>query len=150
RSIPARPSVKPSRPRIHRRDLLRLRKATRALRAPDGSVTARATGVEDRSGSGTDLLRASRPAMGSYFEVRLGANTPGAVELAGRALDLIDDLETQMTVYRDDSEVSRLNASAHLGPVEVEPGLFALLRRAVEIGEETGGAYDVTAGALSI
>jgi thiamine biosynthesis lipoprotein len=88
--------------------------------------------------------------MGSYFEVRLGANTPGAVGLAGRALDLIDDLETQMTVYRDDSEVSRLNASAHLGPVEVEHGLFALLRRAVEIGEETGGAYDVTAGALSI
>ena len=68
--------------------------------------------------------------MGSYFEVRLGAHTPGAVELAGRALDRIDDLERQLTVYRDDSEVSRLNATAHLGPVEVEPGLFGLLRRA--------------------
>ena len=64
--------------------------------------------------------------MGSYFEVRLGANTPGAVDLAERALDLIDALEAQLTVYRDDSEVSRLNATAHLGPVEVEPGLFGL------------------------
>jgi thiamine biosynthesis lipoprotein len=143
----ARLTVKPSRPRVNRRDLLRLRKAARALREPSGAEMGR---VEERSVSSADLLRASRPAMGSYFEVRLGANVPGAADLAGRALDLIEALEFQMTVYRDDSEVSRLNASAHLGPVAVEAGLFGLLRRAAEIGDETGGAYDVTAGALSV
>ena len=58
-----------------------------------------------------------------------GCTGPGGVDLANRALDLIDELEAQMTVYRDDSEVSRLNATAHLGPVEVEPGLFGLLER---------------------
>src|SRR5262249_16135417 len=31
-----------------------------------------------------------------------------------------------------------------------EPGLFALLERAVALGTATGGAYDVTAGALSL
>ena len=87
--------------------------------------------------------------MGSYFEVRLGARTPGAVELATRALDLIDGLERQLTVYNDESEVCRLNATAHLGPVAVEPGLFGLLERAVALGEATHGAYDVTSGALS-
>jgi thiamine biosynthesis lipoprotein len=87
--------------------------------------------------------------MGSYFEIRLGTAVPGAVDLASRALDVIDALEAQMTVYRDDSEVSRLNATAHLGPVAVEPGLFALLERAVVLSKETQGAYDVTAGALS-
>jgi thiamine biosynthesis lipoprotein len=87
--------------------------------------------------------------MGSYFEVRLGAKVPGAAELAGQALDRIDELESQLTVYRDDSEVSRLNATAHLGPVEVEPGLFQLLGLALSLGEATGGAYDVTTGALS-
>jgi thiamine biosynthesis lipoprotein len=88
--------------------------------------------------------------MGSYFEVRLPGHTPGAVALATRALDVIDALEDQLTVYRDDSELSRVNATAHLGPVEVEPGLFRLLERAVAIGRDTGGAYDVTAGALSV
>jgi thiamine biosynthesis lipoprotein len=88
--------------------------------------------------------------MGSYFEVRIGAGTPEAIALTERALDLIDALEQQMTVYRDDSEVSRINASAHLGPVEVEPNLFRLLEQAMEIGQATGGAYDVTAGALSL
>jgi thiamine biosynthesis lipoprotein len=87
--------------------------------------------------------------MGSYFEVRLGANTPGAVGLAERALDLIDALEDQLTVYRDDSEVSRINANAYLGPVEVEPGLFGLIQRAVALCAETQGAYDLTSGALS-
>jgi thiamine biosynthesis lipoprotein len=100
-------------------------------------------------GPSLDLVRAHRPAMGSCFEVRLPAGTPGAVDLACRALDLIDALEAQLTVYCDDSEVSRLNASAHLGPVAVEAGLFHLLQDAVSLSRETGGAYDVTSGALS-
>ncbi len=87
--------------------------------------------------------------MGSYFEVRVPSSTPGAVDLACRALDLIDALEAQLTVYRDDSEVSRLNATAHLGPVEVESGLFHLLETAVGLSQQTESAYDVTAGPLS-
>ena len=87
--------------------------------------------------------------MGSWFEIRLAANTPGALGLAERAFETIDALEAQLTVYRDDSEVCRLNASAHRGPVAVEAGLFDLLRRAVALSAETDGAYDVTAGALS-
>jgi len=96
-----------------------------------------------------DLVRVHRPAMGSYFEIRLGARTPGAVELASRALDLVDALEVQLTVYNDESEVSRLNRTAHLGPVVVERGLFGLLNQAVELSRLTDGAYDVTSGALS-
>ncbi|MGE3821282.1 MAG: FAD:protein FMN transferase, partial [Isosphaeraceae bacterium] len=99
--------------------------------------------------STSDLIRASRPGMGSNFEVRLGATVPGAMALATRALDLIDTLESQLTIYRDDSELSRLNATAHRGPVEVEPRLFGLLEKGLEISRATQGAYDLTTGALS-
>ena len=133
--------MKPPRTGVNRRDLLRLR------RQPESSTPRDERRLLESGRS--DLVRAHRPAMGSYFEVRLPAGTPGAVDLACRALDLIDDLEAQLTVYRDDSEVSRLNATAHLGPVEVERGLFGLLEVAVALSRETGGAYDVTAGALS-
>jgi thiamine biosynthesis lipoprotein len=88
--------------------------------------------------------------MGSFFEIQIPAVTPGGLDLADRALDRIEALERQMSIYRDDSELSRLNATAHLGPTAVEPGLFALLELAVKIGRETGGAYDVTSGALSL
>jgi thiamine biosynthesis lipoprotein len=87
--------------------------------------------------------------MGSFFEVRLPAAMSNAVDLACRALDLIEELELQMTVYRDDSEVSELNRTAHLGPVRVERRLFGLLESAVTVSRATGGAYDVTSGALS-
>lgn len=134
--------MKPPRTHVRRRDLLR-----NLGRAGPGRP---GRSLDDRRPGSHDLLRASRQAMGSYFEVRLPAALPGALDLATRALDLVEDLEGQLTVYRDDSEVSRLNAMAHLGPVEVEPGLFALLERAEALGRETGGAYDVAAGALSL
>jgi thiamine biosynthesis lipoprotein len=137
--------MRPIRPPLHRRDLLRLGARGRGATGPTSLDHA-----QRERGSAFDLIKASRPAMGSYFEVRMGANTPGALALADRALDRIDDLERQLTVYGADSEVSRLNASAHLGPMSVEPGLFRLLERAVALGSATQGAYDVTAGALTI
>ncbi|WP_435015613.1 FAD:protein FMN transferase [Tundrisphaera sp. TA3] len=130
---------------LHRRDLFRLRARAEAMPAAPTSA-AQAAG----SGGSHAIINASRPGMGSFFEVRLGASVPGAVDLATRALDRIDELEEQLTVYHDDSEVSRLNARAHRGPVEVEDGLFRLLEQAVAIGRLTRGAYDVAAGALSL
>jgi thiamine biosynthesis lipoprotein len=132
---------------VHRRDLLRLRPTGRGVEAP-WAARPNAERVQPQE-PGT-LIRASRRAMGSFFEIRLPAHLAGAVDLATRALDLIDELEAQLTVYRDDSEVSRLNATAHLGPVAVEERLFGLLEQAVALAAATGGAYDVTAGALSV
>ena len=58
------------------------------------------------------LVRCSRRAMATTFEVAIpvGAH-PDPVAAAEDALDLIDQLEDQMTVFRDHSEVSRLNAT---------------------------------------
>lgn len=133
--------------RVNRRDLLRLRRPSGGVsNSPPSDPTAGALGKT----SAGDLLKATRRAMGSFFEIRLPAHAPGALALATKALDLIDQLEAQMTVYRDDSELSQLNATAHGEPVEVEPELFRLLQTAVAIGEATAGAYDVTAGPLSV
>ncbi len=129
---------------VSRRDLFRPRART-APASPWSPTTSEA----GPGPSAFDLINASRPAMGSYFEVKVPAFVPDAAGLAMRALDVVDELEMQLTVYRDDSEVARLNAEAHLGPVAVEPGLFDLLARAVGLWRETGGAYDVTSGALS-
>ncbi len=110
--------------------------------------SARASSLRETAAVG-DLVRVSRPAMGSTFELRIPASTPAAVDLAYRALDLIDLLEAQLTVYSDDSEVSQVNARAHLEPVPVSAMLFDLLESACAISRDTQGAYDVTSGALS-
>jgi thiamine biosynthesis lipoprotein len=95
------------------------------------------------------LVRVSRRAMATTFEVAVPAGThPDPVAAATAALDLIDALEDQMTVYRDHSEVSRLNAAAADSPVEVEPQLFDLLQRCGAWGLESEGAFDVAVGAM--
>jgi thiamine biosynthesis lipoprotein len=94
------------------------------------------------------MLHLARRAMATSFEILLPFETAHAAEMGEAAFELIDVLEAQLTVYRDDSEVSRLNQLAADRPVPVEAGLFDLLRLAQRVSEETGGAFDVTAGAL--
>ncbi len=94
------------------------------------------------------LLRAACRAMATHFEVLLPYGTPHALTLAGTAFEEIDRLEQQLTVYRDTSEVSRLNQLAPLMAVPVEAGLFDLLSLAARITRATEGAFDITAGAL--
>ena len=92
----------------------------------------------------------SKPAMACQFELLFNMHQyPTAGIVAGDVFQLLDELEDQMTVYRDHSEISRLNEQAFLGEVRVEEQLYGLLKRARKIWEATSGAFDVTSGQLS-
>jgi thiamine biosynthesis lipoprotein len=94
------------------------------------------------------VLRASRRAMATTFEVLLPFGSPQAQSSAEAALDLIDELEDRLTVFRDHSEVSRLNATAGDHPVEVAANLFDLIEFAAHVTRQTSGAFDIATGAL--
>jgi len=96
-----------------------------------------------------DTMRLGAPAMASDFEVILNPGPASRIEAASAALELIDQLENQMSVYRFHSELSLLNGKAPSGPVEVERRLFDLLHRAVQYSNETEGAFDPTSGPLT-
>lgn len=95
------------------------------------------------------VLRASRRAMATSFEVLLPFASPNAQPAAEAALDLIDDLEDQLTVFREHSEVSRLNATAADRAVEVSTDLFELIEFAAQVTRQTSGAFDIATGALT-
>jgi thiamine biosynthesis lipoprotein len=65
-----------------------------------------------------------------------------------QALELVGALETQLSYFRQESDISRINRTAALEAVEVEPRLFDLLMLAMALYRQTGGAYDVTATPL--
>jgi FAD:protein FMN transferase len=53
-------------------------------------------------------------------------------------------IDTDMSTYKPDSELSRLNAMAAQRPFRVSDELFDLLSTAMEYSKITGGAFDVT------
>jgi thiamine biosynthesis lipoprotein len=104
------------------------------------------------SGAGHDafLVSVRRRAMACEFEVQLAASRDDdSMEHVFAALDLVETLESQMTVYRDDSEVIRINCEAAKRPVPVESRLFAIFQLAERLHAETHGAIDITSGPLS-
>jgi thiamine biosynthesis lipoprotein len=101
-----------------------------------------------RANDGLTLLRFARRAMATGFEIALPLGTPSAAQAAEEALEQIDELEAQLTVYRDTSEISRINRHAAIAPLPIETRLFELLALAARIHADTDGAYDIAVGAL--
>jgi thiamine biosynthesis lipoprotein len=95
------------------------------------------------------LIRVSRRAMACEFEVCFPeGECENGTEFALESLDLVEMLESQLSFFRPESEISRINRLAAETPVEVEPALFDLLCLAMRLCEETAGAYDITSAPL--
>lgn len=94
-------------------------------------------------------VHVSRTAMACRFEVTLAAREPEGVEAARAALDEVDRIEDQLTVFRATSEVSLVNQRAADEAVRVSPSLFELLKLSEELRRVTAGAFDVTSGPLT-
>ncbi len=84
--------------------------------------------------------------------VRVTAYVPAGidgVQALRAAFARVRDLDARLSDYRGDSEIDRVAREACAAPVRVSADLFAVLARAVEISARTGGAFDVTSGALT-
>jgi thiamine biosynthesis lipoprotein len=134
-----------------RRDFLQGRAAARTLVDKVRSLVDSTTELIDPAppGKRTMLAHARRRAMACEFAVQYHVSDDVPTDDILEAFDLIDDLETQMTVYREQSQVIDINQQAADGPVEVESGLFNLLELSERLSQETAGAFDITSSPLS-
>jgi FAD:protein FMN transferase len=91
----------------------------------------------------------ARNAMATRFEIVLNGDDPVALRAAGEeALDEIERLEAQLSLFRPSSEIAHLNARAAREPVRVTPAVFDLIEHARRLTAETGGAFDITVAPL--
>ncbi|MCL2726484.1 MAG: FAD:protein FMN transferase [Polyangiaceae bacterium] len=87
-------------------------------------------------------------AMGTH--IVFAAFTNEAVSAAGAraafnaALTEIRRIEALMTTWRDDSEISRINAAAGSKPVIVSDETFTIIKESVFASEISDGAFDIT------
>lgn len=95
------------------------------------------------------LLQVERRAMACQFQVFLPARDDSVgMEAALAALDSVDLWEDRLSIFRDASEISRVNRGAGVQPVTVSPETCRLLTRCVQYHNSTGGAFDITAAPL--
>ena len=94
-------------------------------------------------------VRIAHFAMGTQWEMILHhENEDLARGLGEDAFQELDRLERQLSFYRSDSDIREINSRAGFQWVLVEPRLFDLLWSAMQLYEETDGAFDVTIGPL--
>jgi FAD:protein FMN transferase len=94
-------------------------------------------------------LHLAREAMACKFEITLPSELEQHLDAAHAALDAVDGLEAQLTIFRETSELSRINRLAAVEPVPAEPELLALLERCAALWRATDGAFDITSTPLS-
>jgi thiamine biosynthesis lipoprotein len=89
------------------------------------------------------------PVMGAFAAVIAAGGEAGRVDDYARIAEAaMREIESELSLYRTNSALSKLNAAAGTGFVEVGPHLRANLVLARRYGDLSGGAFDVTVGPL--
>ncbi len=86
------------------------------------------------------------PTMGTTWTLRV---VPGEARVDPEVLrrlvqETLDEVDAAMSTYRPDSAVSQFNKSTSTDWIGVPSSLAALVSQALQIGEVTGGAFDIT------
>lgn len=95
-------------------------------------------------------LAISGPTMGTTYSIKV-ASAPDDVDahaLRVAADQVLDRIDLSLSTYRDDSEISRFNASTSTDWVEVSSDLATVVDYALKVSEESGGTFDITVAPL--
>lgn len=97
---------------------------------------------------GTQQL--SGPTMGTTWHVTYVASASGlSPDAVQRGIEAeLTAVNTSMSTYLPDSEISRFNAAPAGTVFEASPGFCQVLSAALEVGNKSEGAYDVTVAPL--
>jgi len=88
--------------------------------------------------------------MGTSWHVTVigSAGSPGEADLQAGIEAVLDEVNSSMSTYRADSEISRFNALPVDEWFDVSPDFYTVLSTAMAIGWQSHGAYDVTVAPL--
>lgn len=104
----------------------------------------------DVLGFNAPLQSISKSAMACEFEVLLNERQyPSGVEVAFECLELVEEIEDLLSIYRAGSQFSKVNQFGFEREVFVTPMTMQLLQLAMDVHSWTAGCFDITAGTLS-
>ena len=88
--------------------------------------------------------------MGTYWTVRLSSlpASVGSDQLRAGIEGVLEQVNAEMSTYRDDSVISAFNTTRPGETIELPPGFAGVLREALYWAKATGGSFDPTVGPL--
>jgi thiamine biosynthesis lipoprotein len=95
-------------------------------------------------------LAVSGPTMGTTYSIKV-ASAPAGVDahaLRVATEQVLQRIDLSMSTYREDSEISRFNASSSTDWFEVSGDLATVVDYSLEVSRQSGGAFDITVGPL--
>jgi FAD:protein FMN transferase len=96
-----------------------------------------------------ELFTRVHPAMGTDFTLYIyAADAAAADREADRAFSIVDQLESLLSNYQPQSELSRINAEAAQHAVTTDPETFRFLKESLAWSARSDGAFDITVGKL--
>jgi thiamine biosynthesis lipoprotein len=99
--------------------------------------------------SAEELFTRVHPAMGTDFTLYIYATDAGAADReADRAFAIVDQLESLLSNYQPQSELSRINSEAGRHAVTTDPETFRFLQESLAWSARSDGAFDITVGKL--
>lgn len=98
-------------------------------------------------GSFSDYQEFGGQIFNTYYRVKIrtSLNDKTLPDKVKEALELVD---SQMSAFREDSELSRINHAAKGEKINVSDELAAVLKKSYQINQETNGAFDPAIGPL--
>jgi thiamine biosynthesis lipoprotein len=96
-------------------------------------------------------VQKTEPIMGTDVTVTVVAPSAKEGEAAiDAAMDEIRRLDRMMSLYKEESEITRVNLAAGEHSVTVSPEMITVVEHAQRASELSGGAFDVTIGPLVV
>lgn len=99
-------------------------------------------------GPGMEQVQISGETMGTSFSVKVAGEDIDESALARRIETAFESINSQMSTWRPDSEISRFNRLSSTQWFPISKDFMRVLKAALRISEQTGGAFDVTVSGL--
>lgn len=87
--------------------------------------------------------------MGGRFDITIVAKDSLTAEMnIDTVIQEITRIENLISDWKPTSQVSQVNSNAGIGPVQVDPEVFAITERALQLSKLTDGAFDISFAAM--
>lgn len=85
--------------------------------------------------------------MSTYVTQQVyGEHADGAIHAVNA---LLEEYDAALSLYKEDSEINRINQNAGIAPTAVSEETFSLIQKAKQYSELSGGLFDLTVAPLS-